>query len=119
MTVNQRNDVKRKLKSLNSEKQLETWIDSLPFPSASILWNYYAIRSNEKKVEYLFFFFESLSEFLCIVILSVYFRIQTFIKLININGTLIQKTTVNGIKGPLLVNGMLCIQNYLQRQDDY
>ena len=50
------------------------WIETLPYPLASILWNYHADQNIEHKIEYLFYFFEALSEFIVMIILSSFNR---------------------------------------------
>jgi len=46
------------------------WMESLPFPVSAILWNYKSAKENEKKIEFLLYFFESFSEMTVIIILS-------------------------------------------------
>lgn len=43
--------------------KLEDWIETLPFPLASILYSYDAEGDDERKIRYLIHFFEALSEF--------------------------------------------------------
>ena len=62
--------VSKELKSINHEKSLEQWIDTLPFPLSSIIWRYYATKENAKKIEHLLHFFEAFSEFLSMIMLS-------------------------------------------------
>ena len=81
------NKIKSELKKMDSKDRIETWIDSLPYPLASILWNYLVKRSIEKKVENLFYFFESLSEFLSIIILSAFYQHKDFNELYKENWT--------------------------------
>lgn len=81
------NNIKSELKKMDSKDRIETWIDTLPFPLASILWNYVVKRSIEKKVENLFYFFESLSEFLSIIILSAFYQNKDFNDLYKENWT--------------------------------
>jgi hypothetical protein len=57
---------------LNHVDNFEAWVESLPFPLASILWAYYTADNAKDKVEHLFHFFEALSQFLCVVMLSFY-----------------------------------------------
>ena len=60
------------------DKSFKTWIETLPFPLASILWRYYAIDDKKDKIEHLFHFFEAFSEFLSTLILSAFVRDKTF-----------------------------------------
>jgi len=62
--------LEKDLNTLNQESKLEQWIDTLPFPISSILWRYYATKENSKKVAHLFHFFEALSEFFAMIMLS-------------------------------------------------
>jgi hypothetical protein len=57
---------------LNHVDNFEAWLESLPFPLASILWVYHADDNAKDKVDHLFHFFEALSQFICIVMLSSY-----------------------------------------------
>jgi hypothetical protein len=63
-------NISKELKSINQEEKLEHWIDTLPFPISSILWRYYATKSSSKQIEHLFHFFEALSEFFAMIMLS-------------------------------------------------
>lgn len=57
---------------LNHVDNFEAWVESLPFPLASILWVYHADDNAKDKVDHLFHFFEALSQFVCVVMLSSY-----------------------------------------------
>ncbi|MET4084182.1 hypothetical protein ABIB40_004156 [Pedobacter sp. UYP30] len=72
--------IAKELKNINQEEKLEHWIDKLPFPISSILWRYYATKENSKKVEHLFHFFEALSEFFAMLMLSALVQDQEFYK---------------------------------------
>lgn len=74
------NSIAKELKSINQEEKLEHWIDTLPFPISSILWRYYATKENDKKVEHLFHFFEALSEFFSMIMLSALVQDREFYK---------------------------------------
>ncbi|MBI5892411.1 MAG: hypothetical protein HZB79_01980 [Deltaproteobacteria bacterium] len=74
------NSISKELKSINQEEKLEHWIDTLPFPISSILWRYYATKENYKKVEHLFHFFEALSEFFSMIMLSALVQDKEFYK---------------------------------------
>lgn len=74
------NSIAKELKNINQEKKLEQWIDSLPFPISSILWRYYATKEDSKKIEHLFHFFEALSEFFSMIMLSALVQDQEFYK---------------------------------------
>jgi hypothetical protein len=74
------NVIAKELKSINQEEKLEHWIDTLPFPLSSILWRYYATKENDKKMEHLFHFFEALSEFFSMIMLSALVQDNEFYK---------------------------------------
>lgn len=63
-------------KELSLEKQasidFKNWLDSLPYPLAIILWNYYATSESdgEKRYRQLLHFFEALTEFMAAILLS-------------------------------------------------
>jgi serine/threonine protein kinase len=48
------------------------WVESLPFPIASILWAYHAALEPDTKIDYLLKFFEALAQFTATVQLSAY-----------------------------------------------
>ncbi len=52
------------------EFEIEQWIETLPFPLASILWASLSNFNYEHKVDYLLDFFEALSEFIFTFLLS-------------------------------------------------
>ncbi|HDR73774.1 MAG TPA: hypothetical protein ENN85_07680 [Methanoculleus sp.] len=52
------------------EDDFERWMESLPFPIASILWAYRAETSDDRCVDHLFNFFEALGEFVALLMLS-------------------------------------------------
>lgn len=72
--------IQKDLNRINQEEKLEHWIDTLPFPISSILWRYYATKENIKKVEHLFHFFEALSEFFSMLMLSALVQDKEFYK---------------------------------------
>lgn len=72
--------IQKDLNRINQEEKLEHWIDTLPFPISSILWHYYATKENIKKVEHLFHFFEALSEFFSMLMLSALVQDRDFYK---------------------------------------
>ena len=74
------NEIAKELKSINQEEKFEHWIDTLPFPLSSILWHYYATKENGKKVGHLLHFFEALSEFLSMIMLSALVQDKEFYK---------------------------------------
>ena len=74
------NSIEKELRTINQEEKLEQWIDNLPFPISSILWRYYATKENSKKIEHLFHFFEALSEFFSMIMLSALVQDKEFYK---------------------------------------
>ena len=60
---------------INKEDSYEEWIDSLPFPLASILWRHHAFNGSSKdKYEILLHFFEATTAFLATVHLSAFMQ---------------------------------------------
>lgn len=55
-----------------SEHDGIAWYETLPFPLASILWAYHADNNIEHRVDYLFHFFEALSEYRATILLSAF-----------------------------------------------
>jgi hypothetical protein len=65
-------ETQKAVNSLNHVDNFEAWVESLPFPLASILWAYHADDDVKDKVEHLFLFFEALSQFTAVIMLSAY-----------------------------------------------
>lgn len=66
-------DIKNELESidgLESDTKFEQWIETLPYPLASILWASITNSNYERKVKYLLHFFEAFSEFNFTLMLS-------------------------------------------------
>lgn len=83
-------NVQKLVHSLNLNESVENWIDSLPFPLASILWVYHADDNPKNKLAHLLNFFEALTQFNTILMLSAYasepdFYIQNSNKWFNKN----------------------------------
>jgi hypothetical protein len=58
---------------LTSNESFENWMNSLPFPLASILHRYSISDQISEKVEHLFHFFEASSQFIATLLLSVFY----------------------------------------------
>jgi serine/threonine protein kinase len=56
------------------KKGFASWLETLPFPVASILWRYHAAYEPQRKVDNLVKFFEALVQLLVTVQLSAYIR---------------------------------------------
>ena len=64
--------IKKFIDRVNNEETFEDWLKTLPFPLASILWNYHAAEHEPKdQFKLLLKFFEGLAEFNAIILLSV------------------------------------------------
>lgn len=61
----------KQLNNINKEEGLQEWIETLPFPLASILYKYYATTNIVSKKELLLHFFEAYSQFQVMIMLSV------------------------------------------------
>jgi hypothetical protein len=63
----------RQIEVVNREDRFEDWIETLPFPLATVLWRYRAASgTTREKYEALLHFFEALAEFLATVHLSAF-----------------------------------------------
>ena len=65
--------IKKEIEALDdgeSEKKFEQWIETLPYPLASILWASITNSNYDRKVKYLLHFFEAFSEFNFTLMLS-------------------------------------------------
>lgn len=60
----------KQLNNINKEEGLQEWIETLPFPLASILYKYYATTSIVSKKDFLLHFFEAYSQFQVMIMLS-------------------------------------------------
>lgn len=65
-------NIQKLVNSLNLNESFENWIDSLPFPLASILWVYHADDNPKNKLAHLLNFFEAMVQFNTILMLSAY-----------------------------------------------
>lgn len=63
-------ELRRRVDNVNHEPSLESWMQQLPFPLASILWIYHAKRDEDARVDQLLFFFEAASQFFTTLLLS-------------------------------------------------
>jgi hypothetical protein len=62
-----------RIKSINQEDRYEDWIESLPFPLASILWRHHAANDSYRdRYQVLLHFFEATAAFVATVHLSAY-----------------------------------------------
>jgi hypothetical protein len=62
--------IKRIVGDVWHEEGFEQWMETLPFPLASILWAYSAEYSVEHRIDHLFHFFEAYSQFVALIMLS-------------------------------------------------
>lgn len=68
-------DVIEAVEKVNHEERFEEWIETLPFPLATILRTYHAVdETHKQKYERLLFFFEGLAQFVATVHLSAFQR---------------------------------------------
>lgn len=63
-------DINQKVSRLNKDEGIESWIETLPFPLASVLRKYHAVESLRDKCGFLLDFFEATAEFFTVVMLS-------------------------------------------------
>ena len=71
--------LRKDIQKLDQKESFENWVESLPFPIASILWHYHASVDVDKKLEHLLQFFEATAEFVAIILLSAYLSDQNFL----------------------------------------
>lgn len=63
--------ISKQIKKVNTEDTLEAWIDTLPFPLATILWRYRAHNHDgRERNEILIHFYEAVAEFWATIFLS-------------------------------------------------
>jgi hypothetical protein len=64
--------IRKTIENINKNETFEEWLKTLPFPLASILWNYQTAKHDPKEqFELLLKFFEALAEFHATILLSV------------------------------------------------
>ena len=64
--------IRKTIENINKNETFEEWLKTLPFPLASILWNYQTFKHDPKEqFELLLKFFEALAEFHATILLSV------------------------------------------------
>lgn len=78
---NRAGEIERSIKQFSDDKDLEIWMEELPFPLASILWAYYATKDEKERLEHLFHFFEASSQFIAAIFLSAYAQDKDFYKI--------------------------------------
>jgi hypothetical protein len=66
-------NVQRKLGKLNEKDSFEAWLETMPFPLASILWRYRATADIRSKNEHLLHFFEAATMFMATVMTSAFY----------------------------------------------
>jgi hypothetical protein len=64
--------VRKALASINVKQSLESWLEALPFPLASVLWRYQATTNVEHKNDHLLHFFEATAQFLGTLMASAF-----------------------------------------------
>lgn len=65
-------EVRQTLSSLSQKESFESWLETLPFPLASVLWRYHAAAAPDQKVTHLFNFFEACAMLVSTVMLSAF-----------------------------------------------
>jgi hypothetical protein len=64
--------VRKAITTVNQKDGFESWLETLPFPLASILWRYQAANVAEQKSTHLFNFFEAAALFLGTIMASAF-----------------------------------------------
>jgi hypothetical protein len=70
--------VQKTLAKLTESDNFEAWIETMPFPLASILWRYRAMADTRSKNEHLLHFFEAATMFLATVMTSAFYSDRPF-----------------------------------------
>jgi hypothetical protein len=70
--------VRKSLSSISQKESFESWLETLPFPLASILWRYHATNAIEEKNIHLLNFFEAAAQFFATTMLSAFHTSQPF-----------------------------------------
>ncbi len=65
--------IEKQITKLNQKESFEAWIDTLPFPLASILWRYHANIDTDEKIKHLLHFFEGTTHFVTTIMLSAFY----------------------------------------------
>ena len=65
-------EIEKTVISFTHKNDFVSWMETLPFPLASVLWAYHADNDIRGKIDNLFNFFEALSEFTATVLLSAF-----------------------------------------------
>ncbi len=66
-------EILSRIRSINQEDRYEDWLESLPFPLASILWRHHAAKdSYRERYQMLLHFFEATAAFIATIHLSAY-----------------------------------------------
>lgn len=69
---NSHENLSKKLEKLNREEGFAEWVETLPFPIASILYKYFATTDVANKKDYLLHFFEAFAQFQAVLMMSAY-----------------------------------------------
>ena len=70
--------VRKTMNNLNQKEGIESWLETLPFPLASILWRYQAAGNAEHKVIHLLNAFEALAQFHGMLMASAFYSNEGF-----------------------------------------
>lgn len=63
-------EVAESLERVNHGDAFQEWIDTLPYPLASVLWTYHTLKDPHKRVIQIDHFFEALAQYLAVVLMS-------------------------------------------------
>jgi len=90
----------------DENKNLKIVVEKLPFPLSSILWRY---NIEENKIEHLFNYFEAVSKYLSIIILSYFVNNEDFY---NTNKNAIKSKMKKWYERPTFGSWNKCIERY-------
>lgn len=70
--------VRKAIASIGQKDSFESWLETLPFPLASILWRYQATNAVDEKNTHLLNFFEAAAQFFATLIVSAFHSSEQF-----------------------------------------
>ena len=72
--------LKKRILAFESQQTFESWLETVPFPLASILWRYRADATPRNKRDHLLWFFEATTYFAVSLILSAFHSDRAFLE---------------------------------------
>lgn len=63
-------DLRLRVDRVNHADSFQEWVDTLPFPLASVLWTYHTVKEPLKRYLQLEYFFEALAQYVAVMLMS-------------------------------------------------